>query len=239
MSFTVVAISTGAPKENYYTFNEFFASLLRHDCEPLIIKPDPSKRFGLMDKAKLLHKAIIGNAITSDLIIFADCFDLVFADSPYKIIERYKEFNAPFVCSSEKNCFPADFKDQFPEAPTSYKYLNSGFIVAETEAMLTVLESMDLENVPDDYYDPEKGCSIHFNDQRYYQEAFVKQPVKMVLDYKQELSQTLCEVSLDELDFSGERIRNKETDSQPLTFHFNGPSKTNGTREPILKHLGL
>jgi hypothetical protein len=241
MNATIVTVSTGAPKADYYCYKEFFKSLAQFDHEPLVLRPDPNKRFGLGDKPKLLRKAILDKTINTKRIIFTDCYDLVFAASPEEVMEMYKYFNAPFVCSAEKNCFPGDLKDQFPESPTSYRYLNSGFIVAETEAMLTVLESMDLDNVPDDYWDKEKNCMIHINDQAQYIEQFIKQPVKMVLDYKQILSHTLHDVQLDELDIRNPLgIMNLETGKFPLTFHFNGNSKTeNGTKAAILERLGL
>jgi hypothetical protein len=239
MKFSIVTVSTGKPKEAYYTYDEFFESLKRFGHTPMVLKPDPSKRFGLGDKPKLLRKAILDKTIDTPRIIFADCYDLVFAVSPENIIERFKAFNTPFVCSAEKNCFPGDLKDQFPESPTSYRYLNSGFIVAETDALLTILESMDLDNVPDDYWSAEKNCTIHINDQFLFHEEFIKQPVSMSLDYYQFLSQTMHDVKLEELYFSDNGIGNIETTLPPATFHFNGGSKTSGVREPILKHLGL
>jgi hypothetical protein len=240
MTFSIVTVSTGKPKEPYYTYDEFFASLKKYGDEPIVLAPDKNKRFGLGDKPKLLRKAILDKSIDSDLIIFADCYDLVFALSPQNIIERFNAFDAPFVCSCEKNCFPGDLKDQFPESPTSYRYLNSGFIVAEKDAMLAILESMDLDNVPDDYWSQERNCMIHINDQFQYMQEFIKQPVKMVLDYNQALSQTMHDVKIGELDFDDAFfIKNKETGKYPATFHFNGGAKTSGVREPILKHLGL
>jgi hypothetical protein len=240
MTFSIVTVSTGKPKEPYYTYDEFFESLKRFCHAPIVLTPDKGKRFGLGDKPKLLRKAILDGTITSDIIIFADCYDLVFAFSPEIIIERFKAFNSPFVCSCEKNCFPGDLKDKFPESHTSYRYLNSGFIVAEKNALLAILESMDLDNVPDDYWSPEKNCTIHINDQFLFHEEFIKQPVKMVLDTYQFLSQTMCEVKLEELDLNNHSgILNIETTLRPATFHFNGGSKTSGVREPILKYLNL
>lgn len=240
MTFSIVTVSTGKPPQNYYTYDEFFVSLKRYGHEPLVLTPDPTKRFGLGDKPKLLRRAILNQVIDTEYVIFADCYDLVFAGSPEEILEMYKSFDSPFVCSAEKNCFPGDLRDQFPESPTSYRFLNSGFIVAETAALLAVLESMDLDNVPDDYWDNERKCNIHINDQYLFHEEFIKQPVKMVLDYKQMLSNTMHDVALEELEFNDPvGIRNKETGMYPMTFHLNGGSKTSGVREPILKRLNL
>jgi hypothetical protein len=153
---------------------------------------------------------------------------------------KYRQFAAPVVISAEKNCFPADLKDEFDErhiGGSPYKYLNSGMIVGETEAILTILESMDAKNIPNDYWDGEK--MINPNDQEYYQEEYLKQPVPIVLDTAQILCNTLHSVELDELDFSEQRIANKITRSYPCSFHLNGNAKTSGLREPVLKKLGL
>lgn len=239
MTFSIVTVSTGKPPQDYYTYDEFFASLKRYGHDPIVLTPDKNKRFGLGDKPKLLRKAILDKTIDTDIVIFADCYDLVFTVSPEDIIHRFKGFDSPFVCSCEKNCFPGDLKDQFPESPTSYRYLNSGFIVAKKDALLTVLENMDLDNVPDDYRKPD-GHMEHINDQFLFQQQFIKQPVKMVLDYNQFLSQTMHDVSIDELDFNDSiGIRNIETWTHPATIHLNGGAKTSGVREPILKKLNL
>jgi len=66
-----------------------------------------------------------------------------------------------------------------------------------------------------------------------------KQPVKMELDYDQKLCCTLHATKLEDLDFTFSNIKNKITDSYPSSFHFNGSGKTDGCREPILKHLNL
>ena len=68
---------------------------------------------------------------------------------------------------------------------------------------------------------------------------FLKQPVKMALDYQQTIAQSMHEVEEHELDFSGDRIRNVETNATPSIIHMNGGSKDKWAREPILSHLKL
>lgn len=80
---------------------------------------------------------------------------------------------------------------------------------------------------------------VNPNDQLYYQHEYVKQPVPIVLDTYQTLCNTLHDVTIDELDFSEERIANKTTKTYPCSFHLNGAAKTSGLREPILEHLKL
>lgn len=240
-NFRIVTVCNRYPTEDYYCLNEFIKSLGEHKA--MVLGSQPGQYQGLGSKPRLLYEAIKGGYIPESHIIFCDCFDLVFATNPNELFKKYKQFTAPFVVSSEKNCFPADLKDDFDnlykDHDTPYKYLNSGMIVAEVDAMLTVLESMDAKNIPPDHWDEEKKCMINPNDQEYYQIEMMKQPVRMVMDIYQILCNTLHSVELDELGFNEERIFNKVTKTYPCSFHLNGGAKTGGCRLPILKHLNL
>lgn len=237
MTYRIVTISNRFPQEWYYLQAQFYQSI-PNDYNPLTI--NYGNWGGLASKPKWLYKAIKEGLVNTTHIIFADSWDLVFAAPPTEIIERFYSFNVPIVVSSEKNCFPGDLKDEYDKTQkvTPYHYLNSGFIVGETEAILTCLEAMDLPNLPDDYFDGEKN--VHPNDQFEWQKIFLKQPVTIALDYYQILSQTLHEAKIEEFGFSDKRIRNALTNSYPCSFHFNGGSKDNiSLRDPILKHLNL
>lgn len=242
MSYKIVTVANRVPTEPYYTFREFFKSL--NGEVPLILGTQPGEYGGLGSKPRLLYKAIKEGKIKEKHIIFCDCFDLVFAVTPQKLFEHFIEFGVPFVISAEKNCFPGDTKDEYDKLDefglTAYNYVNSGMIVAETAALLAVLDSMDALNIPDDYWDEKQGCRVNPNDQLYYQKEFLKQPVRMELDRYQILCNTLHQVGRDELRFEPpRRIYNKETHEYPCSFHFNGGAKTGGLREPILKKLNL
>ncbi len=237
--FQIVTISNRQPTQDYYCLKEWYQSVSKY--EPLIIQSYGSNYQGLCDKPKFVYRAINGGHINAKHILFCDSWDLVFASTPEEIIERYLEFNCDLVISSEKTCFPNDLKAEYDEQPftSSYKYLNSGMIVGRTDSLLETLKAMEVENIPDDYYDLNKSCNVHFNDQFEYQKIFLKQPVNIKLDYNQAIANSLHEVKIEELDFTGERIKNIETGTNPCVFHFNGSAKTNGLREPILKHLNL
>ncbi len=239
--FQIVTVSTGRPHQSYFTYDQFFLSASPHDVLVLDQKFHPYT--GLGSKPKMVFKAIKENLINAEHILFCDCFDMVFATDPRELFETYKAFKSPFVISSERNCFPADLKEQYDALPdagkSSFRYLNSGMIVARTDAMLAVLDAMELHNVPEDYYDYQRGCNVHINDQELYQHIYLRQPVEMDLDYDQVLCNTLHSVSITDLDFSKDRIMNKETETYPCSFHLNGSAKTDGLREPILEHLKL
>ena len=157
----VVTICNRIPQEPYYCLSEWSKSL--RGIRPVILGSLSGEYNGLASKPKLVYKAIKQGLIDSKYVIFCDCWDLVFASELSELLETFFVFNSPFVISAERNCFPSDLKEQYDTLPftSSFKYLNSGMIVAETEAMLTVLEAMDLDNVPDDHYDTELNQMVH------------------------------------------------------------------------------
>lgn len=239
-TFSIVTCCNRIPTEDYYCLPSYIKSLQGHT--PIVLDESFGGRWmGLGSKPKWLYKAISEKIINTHYILFTDCWDFVFTENPTELMRTYfNRFGAPLVFSSEKNCFPDDTKEDYDKLPhtSSYKYLNSGMIVGETEAMYELLKFMKPEEIVDDYR-MENGQNFHTNDQFLYQQAFLQQPVQMQLDYNQLLCNTLHEVKPEELDFTSGKIKNIETGSYPLSMHMNGSGKTNGCREPILKHLNL
>lgn len=236
--FRIVTISNREPQEWYYLYKQLFKSVGEHEI--LVLGQGENVYTGLSDKPRILYHAINEGKIKEKHIIFVDAWDVLFAHSPYVVMEKYYSFKTSIVVGAEKNCFPACFQKEYDKKnPTSsYKYLNSGVIIGETDSIMTVLESMDAPNLPVDYHNPNKG-NFHFNDQAYYMDLYLRQPVPIQLDYQCIIAQNMQDVKEDELDFSGEDIVNKETGSSPSIIHFNGGSKDKWGREPILKHLNL
>src|SRR6185503_5297132 len=232
--YKIVTISNRIPHEWYNTYHQLFKSV--GDNEILVLGQEPGEYTGLSDKPRILHKAITEGKIKERITVFVDAWDVVFSDSLESIIEKYKSFQTSIVIGAEKNCFPACFQKEYDRLPcrTSYRYLNSGVIIGETEAILEVLEAMDAPNLPVDYHDGRKGHNYHFNDQAYYMDLFLRQPVPIELDYGCFIVQNMQNVLESELDFSGQRIVNKEIGTTPSIIHWNGGSKDKWSREPIL-----
>lgn len=238
--FTIVTVCNRFPTEPYYCLKEWYKSL--KGVIPYILGSQRGEYGGLGSKPRLLYHAIKNDYIKSSHIIFCDCFDLVFAESPQILFSQYSAFKKPIVISAEKNCYPADLKDEYDKLNSDgspYKYLNSGMIVGQTEAILAALEAMDARNIPDDYWDSDRQIQVNPNDQFYWQQLFLKQPVGIELDYGQFLCNTLHSVKLEELEFTEYGVYNKERECYPMSFHLNGSAKTDGLREPILHHLKL
>lgn len=238
--YRIVTVSNRKPLQEYYCYDEFLRSTATHNV--LILGKERNEYTGLSDKPRLLYNQIINGIIEEDYIIFVDSWDLVFADDADIVFDKYRTFNKSVVIGAEKNCFPSFFKKEFDRVMKNtgeYKYLNSGIIIGRKDAILEILEAMDAPNLPRDYHDSVTGKNYHFNDQAYYMDIFLRQPVDIALDWSCYIGQNMQEVREDELDFSEKRIRNKEHNTYPSVFHWNGGSKDKWSREPILKHLGL
>lgn len=238
--FQIVTVSSRKPTQWYYLYDEFYKSLSGYN----VMTVDNSREQfwnGLATKPKWLYKWIKEGNIEAKKLLFVDSWDLVFGAKPEEVMECYETFNSPIMISAEKNCFPDTYRKEFDELsfPMPYRYVNSGVIIGDTDAIMTCLEAMDLPNVKDDYR-MENGQNFHSNDQTMWQEQFLKQPVKIALDYNQMVCQTLHDENIDNFIFTKERIMNKTTSTYPRIWHFNGGSKDNvSLRNPILNHLNL
>ena len=199
----IVTIANHWPQQDYYCYNSLFKSI--GDNELLILGTGDMEYTGLSDKPRILYNAIKDGKITEKYIVFIDAFDVVFSDTLESVMDKFQSFNSPVVVGAERNCFPSNFKKEYDrlQHTSSFRYLNSGVIVGETEAILTVLEAMDAANLPRDYHDNIKGYNHHFNDQAYYMDLFLRQPVKMKLDYECLIAQNMQDVTQEELVFFG------------------------------------
>lgn len=240
-TYKVVTISNRIPTQDYYTYYELIKSLGSH--EPLILGQGENEYTGLSDKPRILYNAIKDGKIKEDIIIFVDAWDVVFAVGLDEVIAKYKKIEYSVVIGAEKNCYPNNFRKEFDGRHvnrTSYNYLNSGVIIGRTDAIMTILEAMDAPNLPRDYRDSYRNCNYHFNDQAYYMDIYLRQPVDIFLDKYCVIVQNMQDVEPHELEFlENGVIKNVETGTYPSIIHWNGGSKDKWSRELILKHLNL
>lgn len=246
MKSQVITVSSYDPKPAYYRPNAFRESLRKFGVVATNLG-EGREWHGLMTKPRLYREFLREGRQQGDVLIVCDSWDCFFQTHPDDIVDY---FHPTFpldaiVFNAERNCFPctpetkAGF-DEFADRKkinTPWRYLNSGFMVGTPKAILALLESMNLDAIPDDYQKPD-GSWFNPNDQAEFQLAFLKQPVPMALDYYTQLCMAAHGSTLDELDFSGPRIKNKITGSTPLVFHCNGSAK-NDLAPKILEHLGL
>lgn len=248
MKTEVVTVSSYFPKEPYYRFEEYKKSIRRFGVEPTILG-FKAPWHGLMTKPRLYREFLRKGQATGDVLVVTDAWDILFAAHPDEIGAAYVERDPDYaiVFNAERNCFPCTepTKDSFDvvaekhHVTTPWRYLNSGFMVGRPVDILALLESMDLDSIPDDHQLPD-GSWFNPNDQDHFQRRFIAlpQPVPMALDYNTELCMAAHGSQLDELDFIGPRIKNKITGTEPMVFHLNGSAK-NDIAPAILEHMKL
>lgn len=238
MKAQVVCVTNRRPTEPYYIFDKFISSLRRFSCKPVILGWE-EPWYGLMTKPRLFRRWLRDKQNDSDIIIFCDAWDIVFAVNPINVFTAYKTyFDGKVVFNAEQNCFPrGDWASKFPDPGTPYRYPNCGFMIGSPQAFLTIVEGMNLDFITNDYQRPD-GSWANPNDQEYYTQAFLNQPVPMVLDTNCEICQCCSGTSVEDFDFDGEQIKNRITNTTPGVFHFNGGSK-NDVMPKVLGKLGL
>ncbi len=248
MKAEVVTVSSYDPKPSYYRPNAFKASLEKFGVTPTILGHN-EEWWGLMTKPYRYREFISNEQYRGDVLLLVDAWDVLFAAHPDEIVELAKVHWPPdtVVFNAERNCFPCpEMTHEFNliaskelEINSPWKYLNSGFMLGTPAALLALLDSINLEVIGRDRQNPDQSWN-NPNDQEHFQKAFLKstQRVRMALDYRTRLCMAAHGSTLEELDFTGERIKNKITGTTPLVFHCNGSAK-NDLAPAILEHLGL
>lgn len=232
------------PSEPYYILNTFLKSLSKFGFTPVILGDGPGEFNGLLSKAKLLKKAIESGKITADYIIMSDAFDVVYSSSPADIVDKFismkeaHERKPRVIWNAERACFSDATLAQYHwPCESSFKYLNSGWGVGETQGFLEAMKASPPEELPDDHRQSD-GSMHHSCDQNYWMLRMLFGELPIERDTQCELAQAYCDTKIDEFDLeSGGKIKNKETGTFPIVHHFNGGSK-NKIMKPILAHLG-
>lgn len=230
----LVTVSSHKPQQNYYCYDDFFNACKKHKINPTILGGNGEYK-GLISKPKLLLKYLKSKNTKSKYLVFADCWDLIFLKSMEEIVEMYKAFNTEIVFNAERNLFPrGDLINLYPETGTPFRFLNSGFFVGVTESVVTFLEAMNLDKIPDDYRKPD-GSWHHENDQAYFLELFTKNVVNSKLDSNCVIAQTLHGEEEKDFCFDEKGWKNLITQTYPVVWHANGGGKTGPVMPKILE----
>lgn len=240
-SYQILTCSNRTPTEAepYYWPRHFWKSLHRHGADALNLWPEGQEWHGLMGKPRVLRKWLRNAPQSLGCVISCDCWDLIFQSDPGAIVSEWEAIGRPWIAGAERNLFPPADESKWTKCASSMRFLNSGFIIATPRDMLAVLESMNLDAIPDDHVAP-NGDHINPNDQEYFQQEFLKQPIPMRLDTEVKLCLNLHEVKECELSLHHEgMVRFLETGTFPGVLHWNGGSKSADFRDPVLKHLGI
>jgi len=227
---TLVAVANRRPEASYYTYDEFFATARRHGFEPTIIGNRPGEYQGLGSKPKLLRKALSQGLLNTKYILFADAFDVVFQSPIELAVNALHYYDADIVWNAERNCFPdTELAPRHNDPGTSFRYLNSGFGIGYRDAFIASLEEMDLDSKPADGNDQDWWMRQHL---------FGK-ACRSALDHDTILCLAMHQVGFGHVALDNGLIQCFETGHTPIGIHFNGPSKTAGLREPVLRTLGF
>jgi hypothetical protein len=145
-------------------------------------------------------------------VLCVDAFDTVIVDNLDVILEKYRGLNHPLVFSAETSCYPYQEKASlYPACDTPYRFLNAGGWLAETDYMISVLEEIEVESIPDEA-----------NDQGVWTDFFLSNPSALRLDTRCEVFQSLFG-AMGDMEFV-DGIANRITGTRPSVLHGNGPT---------------
>ena len=201
-------LSCQSHPEQYHA--QFLASAARFGVCPNVLAP--ARWGGLTTKLQSVYRWLRTERLPeNDVVLFADAWDTFFVRSLADFEAAWERLGDPVVFSAETNCAPHHTQaGAYPPAPTRYAYLNSGLYAGAAGALLDVLEDMRVYRLPE-----------AMNDQGACTDYFLTHPERIMLDYHCHLFQSLYRAEED-MDYSGETVRNRLTGSRPFLVHGNG-----------------
>jgi len=187
---------------------------------------------GLSQKLQAAHEFAV-SLPPADLLLFTDAFDVLFTGGPTEIARQFLLHNSSLLFSAECGCWPhimerkgrACFND-YPAAPTPYRYLNSGSWIGTARAAAAMLSEV-IRLAGSDFRNA--------NDQKLVADMFISRRFEISLDYHNSIFQSmhmtrdpplpLCDPSEDvQLNADGTWL-NRRTRGRPALLHFNGGGK--------------
>ena len=147
-----------------------------------------------------------------DILLFTDAWDVVVANNPNTLLEKYKKFNKDIVFSAENALWPdvsreANYKNSKDEP---FPYINSGGYIGKVGVIRDLLNNYNGEDI---------------DDQRFWTDIYFKNRDKIVLDTKAEIFLSMHAINHEDLLFDNNVFTYKETGTQPIIAHGNGTSK--------------
>lgn len=199
------------------------------------------------------------------IVSVGDATDVLYFKHRLEMIRAFEEIEAEskvgdgklVVVSGERNCWPwmihgkerlpkgKEICASFPDAPSSYKYLNSGSLMGRAKGLAALLRDV-----------VDRMQSVNEDDQLILANAFLRQsapktspvdsPYVIKLDHMQRLFQTAYDGQLASPNFAQYRAKdayydrahtqvvNTETNTTPVIVHFNG---LKANLFPIARHF--
>jgi hypothetical protein len=205
---------------------------LQRSCDrvgiPLLIYGKGTPYVGhIHSKLQGLYKTLLVCGGDYDYVLFTDAFDTIVTQPAAEILRRFQEEDTPLLMSAEANCFPASPRQKphdYPLAPTRYRFLNAGGLLARIPYLLELLEK-------------EKVRTLQGNrdDQGWWVRVYLDRRYEMKLDHGCRIFQCLYNAKSDVVfDPDEKSIRNKITGTRPCIVHGNGGSGLSHLADPFL-----
>lgn len=152
-----------------------------------------------------LMKEFLEHKNDKDIVLFTDGYDAFYADDLETITERFLDMGHKVIFSGEMICWPhADKASKFPDAPTRYKYINSGTYIGYVSELKKIMNHAQINHWEDD--------------QDYIHEIFFENIYDIGIDYECYIFQT----NHPDIQKLGSQLNNTETQCCPCIYHGNG-----------------
>lgn len=180
----------------------------------------------------------IENYNDDDIIVFIDAHDIVLNSNTEEFIEKFKSLNCDILFSTELNCYPPRYKQQIDNIIISSdiesKYLNAGGYIGYVKNIKEMFKWKDEQYI--------NSICKSGGDQAYFMEYFIENhnKVNIKLDTDSLIFQSMIRIPWEYFEFKNGRVYNKNNNTYPCFFHFNGGSNrgTNiGNIMPIFNQL--
>lgn len=178
---------------------------------------------GNIDKVSQLHTEL-ASLPPNDIFMFVDAYDVAIVSSEEEILENFHAYDAPFVISAEKPCWPDDhIRQYYPPSDSPYAFLNSGTYIGYVWA---VLEYFDYCSKFEGYrvptFDGIEQIPHAGSDQRCLTTWYLNHTDKAILDSEQRIFSTLAETPLESFELlAPNRIINLDTGHRTCVLHGN------------------
>lgn len=166
---------------------------------------------GFVTKVKILKNYI--NNCESDIVLFTDSRDVVFADRDIEILNLFLSTDSKILFGAETNLYP-NKNLIHGDSTKKYRYLNSGLFIGYTSYLKDLFNSLDIHDAMDD--------------QEALQEKYI-QGFPITLDTDCLIFQNLWDENGGrscnfDLLYQPRYIENLRTNTRPKIFHAPGPT---------------
>lgn len=180
------------------------------------------KIFAIQNQLELLED--------TDIVCFIDAYDVLVNNTQEDILEKFNSYQCNLLLGAELNCYPGQYKEQFPNTSTNSKYVNSGGYIGYVHSLKHLFH----------WRRPDEIVRISSNggDQTYFIEYYLNNysnpHLNIKLDDKCLIFQNMHLIDWNEVGFIDGRVHNRVLDTWPCFIHFNGSTWKQQNGENIM-----